>query len=245
MGIDLLAFGAHPDDVELGCGGTLIAAARRGRSVGAVTLTRGESGTRGSVEERAAEFEAACTVMGCAHREMLGLPDGGLTADDPSRRAVVRVLRALRPRVVLLPYWEDRHPDHGNASRIVQEASFLSGLRRLETGQEPHRPAELLYYMAAWEFEPSFVVDVSPVMEEKKRAIRCYASQVWDGGQDGGDGGAREEPTFISSRGFWELLMARAAHYGRLIGREYGEPFKVRRLIEIKDPLEAFGDRTY
>jgi N-acetylglucosamine malate deacetylase 1 len=246
MGIDLLAFGAHPDDVELGCGGTLIAAARRGRSTGVVTLTRGESGTRGSVEERAAEFEASCAVMGCAHRQMLDLPDGGLTVDEPSRRTVVRVLRALRPRVVLLPHWEDRHPDHGNASRIVQEAAFLAGLRRLDTGQEPHRPAELLYYMASWEFEPSFVIDVSAVMEEKMKAIRCYASQVWNGdGQDGTEGPGREEGTLISSRGYWELLMARAAHYGRLIGCGYGEPFKVRRLIEIKDPLEAFGGRTW
>jgi len=240
MELDLLAFGAHPDDVELGCGGTLIASARRGRSVGVVTLTRGESGTRGSAEERAVEFDASCAVIGCSHRQMLDLPDGGLTVDDPSRRAVIRVLRALRPRIVLLPYWEDRHPDHGNASRIVEEACFLAGLRRLDTGQEPHRPAELLYYMASWEFEPGFVVDISAVMEEKKRAIRCYASQVWNGtGQPHG------EPTFIASRGFWELILARAAHYGRLIGREFGEPFKTRRLIEIRDPLEAFGDRTW
>lgn len=243
MGIDVLAFGAHPDDVELGCGGTLIESRKRGRSVGLVALTRGEAGTRGSAGERAAEFEAACAVLGCSHREMLDLPDGSLAVDDLSRRAVVRVLRALRPRIVLLPYWEDRHPDHGNASRIVQEAAFLAGLRRLETGQEPHRPAELLYYMASWEFEPSFVVDVSSSMEEKKAAIRCYASQVWTG--PGTEGAARGEGTFISSRGFWDLILARAAHYGRLIGREFGEPFRVRRLVEIRDPVEAFGDRVY
>jgi len=122
----------------------------------------------------------------------------------------------------------------------VAEAAFLAGLRRLDTGQDPHRPAELLYYMSSWEFEPSFVVDISSAMEEKKKAIRCYRSQVWSE-----DDAAAGERTFISSRAFWELILARAAHYGRLIGREYGEPYRVRRLIEIHDPLEAFGDRTY
>ncbi len=240
MKIDILAFGPHPDDVELAAGGTLIAAARRGAATAVVTLTRGEMGTRGSVERRAAEFGEAGTVMGLACHRMLSLPDGRVSSDDASREAVIREIRDLRPTLVLLPYWEDRHPDHIAGSRLIQDAVFLSGLRKVDTGQEPHRPAEMLYYMHTWEFQPSFVVDISETMEEKKKAIRCYNSQVFT--PSSGEGG---EPTFISSEHFWELLMARAAHYGRLIGTRFGEPFKIRGLVEISDLLGAFGKRTY
>jgi N-acetylglucosamine malate deacetylase 1 len=239
MKTDILAFGAHPDDVELAVAGTLITAARGGAATAVVTLTRGEMGTRGTVEKRAAEFDRASAVMGVAAHRMLALPDGRLSSDDASREAVVREIRELRPAVVLLPYWEDRHPDHVAGSRLVQDAVFLAGLRRFDTGQEPFRPAELLYYMHAWEFEPSFVVDISDAIEEKKRAIRCYESQVFTAAPD------REEQTFISSEHFWELILARAAHYGRLIGKRFGEPFKIRGLVEVKDLLGTFGERRY
>jgi len=169
MSIDILAFGAHPDDVELAASGTLIRAARAGARTAVITLTRGEMGSRGTLATRAAEFEAAGRIMGLAHLEMLELPDGRLAADDASRQVVVREIREHRPRIVLLPYWEDRHPDHGAASRIIQEAAFLSGLRKLDTGQEPHRPSELVYYMSSWEFEPSFIVDITDVIEDKKK----------------------------------------------------------------------------
>jgi N-acetylglucosamine malate deacetylase 1 len=238
--IDLLAFGAHPDDAELGAGGALIRAARAGSSTGIVTLTRGEMGSRGGVAERAAEFDAAARTMGLAHHAMLDLPDGGLTCDGRSREAVVRVLRDLRPSVVLAPYWEDRHPDHGAASRIVQEAVFLAGLARLDTGQQPYRPAEIIYYMAAWEFEPSFVVDISAQFEQKQAALACYVSQLHNP-----DRRSDEPGTFISSEHYGQLLAARAAHYGRLIGKACGEPFKIRGLVEIPDLLAAFGGRTY
>ena len=167
MSLDILAFGAHPDDVELAASGTLIRAARGGASTGVITLTRGEMGTRGTVETRSTEFDAASSVMALSHHEMLCLPDGRLAADEPSRMAVVREIREHRPRVVLLPWPEDRHPDHGAASQIVKEAAFLAGLHRLDTSQEPYRPAELVYYMSSWEFEPSFVVDISDFIEEK------------------------------------------------------------------------------
>jgi bacillithiol biosynthesis deacetylase BshB1 len=171
---------------------------------------------------------------------MLDLPDGRLASDDRSREAVVRVLRDLRPSVVLAPYWEDRHPDHGAASRIVQDAVFLAGLARLDTGQQPHRPGEIVYYPAAWEFEPSFVVDISAWMEKKRAALRCYASQVHNP-----DRRSAEPDTVISSEHFWELLAARAAHFGRLIGKAYGEPFRIRGLVEVPDLVAAFGSRTY
>jgi bacillithiol biosynthesis deacetylase BshB1 len=237
---DILAFGAHPDDVELAAGGALLKAGRTGSATGVITLTRGEMGTRGSLETRAAEFDAASRLMGLAHHEMLSLPDGRLAADEESRLTVVREIREHRPTILLLPYWEDRHPDHGAASRIVQEAAFLAGLPKLDTGQEPFRPAELVYYMSSWEFEPSFVVDISAQIEEKKRAIQAYGTQVYNPSL-----AAREEQTFISSEHFWELLLARMAHYGRLIGASFAEPFRIRGLVEIADLVSAFGNRVY
>jgi bacillithiol biosynthesis deacetylase BshB1 len=240
VSIDLLAFGAHPDDAELGAGGTLLRAAQSGSRTGIVTLTRGEMGSRGSVAERTAEFAAAAAAMGLAHHAMLDLPDGRLASDERSREAVVRVLRDLRPSVVLAPYWEDRHPDHAASSRIVQDAVFLAGLARLDTGQQPHRPGEIVYYMAAWEFEPSFVVDISAQFAQKRAVLRCYASQLANP-----DRRSNEPGTFISSEHYAELLTARAAHYGRLIGRAYGEPFRIRGLVEVPDLVAAFGGRRY
>lgn len=240
MKTDILAFGAHPDDVELAAGGTLLKAARAGSATGVITLTRGETGTRGSLETRAAEFDAASRLMGLAHHEMLSLPDGRLAADEESKLAVVREIREHRPTILLLPYWEDRHPDHGAASRIVQEAAFLAGLRKLDTGQEPHRPAELVYYMSSWEFDPSFVVDISAHIEEKKSAIQAYGTQVFNPSLATG-----EEQTFISSEHFWQLLLSRMAHYGRLIGASFAEPFRIRGLVEIADLVGAFGNRVY
>ena len=240
MSIDILAFGAHPDDVELAAAGTLIKAARGGSFTGVIALTRGEMGTRGTLETRAREFDAASAVMGLGHHEMLSLPDGHLAPDDPSRDAVIREIREHRPRIVLAPHGEDRHPDHGAASRIVTEAVFLSGLHRWDTGQEPWRPSEIVYYMSSWEFEPGFIVDISDVIDDKRRAIQAYGTQVFSA-----DFRGSEPPTFIASAHFEELLLSRMAHYGNLIGRKYGEPFRIRGLIEIKDLVSSFGERTY
>jgi bacillithiol biosynthesis deacetylase BshB1 len=197
-------------------------------------------GTRGTLAMRAAEFDAASVVMGVSHHEMLALPDGRLSADEPSREAVIREIREHRPRVILLPYWEDRHPDHPAASRIIEEAAFLAGLKKRETGQEPYRPSQLVYYMSTWEFEPSFIVDVSDVIEDKRRTLQAYGTQVYNPGALG-----NEPPTFIASEQFHELLFARMAHYGHLIGRKYGEPFKIRGHLEVTDLLQAFGQRTF
>jgi N-acetylglucosamine malate deacetylase 1 len=239
MNVDILAFGAHPDDVELAASGTLIRAARAGASTGVITLTRGEMSTRGTLAARAAEFDAAAAIMGLAHHEMLSLPDGWLEPDRESKLTVVREIREHRPHIVLLPYGEDRHPDHTATAAIVQEAAFLAGLSRIETGLEPHRPAQLVFYMSTWEFEPSFIVDISDLIEEKRRTLRAYGTQVFVPGA-----AVKEPPTFIASEHFQELLFARMAHYGHLIGRKYGEPFRIRGYLEVSDLLQAFGGRT-
>jgi len=238
--VDILAFGAHPDDVELAASGTLIRAARAGAKTAIVSLTRGEMGTRGTPAARAAEFEAASRLMGCAHHEMLSLPDGKLRPDEEAREAVIRKIREHRPRIILLPYWEDRHPDHPAACRIVEEASFLAGLSKRDTGQQPHRPSQLVYYMSTWEFEPSFIVDVSAVIEEKRRVLEAYRTQVYNAGFSD-----TEPPTFIASEHFMELLFSRMSHYGHLIGKKYGEPFRIRGCLEVSDLLTAFGSRTF
>ncbi len=239
MSLDILAFGAHPDDVELAASGTLIRAARAGASTGIMTLTRGEMGTRGTLAARASEFDAAAAIMGLAHHGMLSLPDGWLTPDRESKLAVVREIRAHRPRIVLLPHDEDRHPDHPAAARIVEEAAFLAGLAKIDTGQPPYRPAQLIFYMSTWEFAPSFIVDISDVIEEKRRALRAYSTQVFVPGQAAG-----EPPTFIASEHFQELIFARMEHYGHLIGRKYGEPFRIRGVMEVDDLVATFGGRT-
>ncbi|MGO9307840.1 MAG: bacillithiol biosynthesis deacetylase BshB1 [Spirochaetia bacterium] len=238
--VDILAFGAHPDDVELAASGTLIRAARAGAKTGVITLTRGEMGTRGTLAMRAAEFDAASVVMGLSHHEMLSLPDGRLSVDEPSREAVIREIREHRPRLILLPHWEDRHPDHPAASRIIEEASFLAGLKKRDTGQEPHRPSQLVYYMSTWEFDPSFIVDVSDVIEDKRRTLQAYRTQVFNKGS-----AENEPPTYIASEQFHELLFARMSHYGHLIGKKYGEPYKIRGYLEVEDLLETFGQRTF
>jgi bacillithiol biosynthesis deacetylase BshB1 len=238
--VDILAFGAHPDDVELAASGTLIRAARTGAKTGVISLTRGEMGTRGTLAMRAAEFDAATAIMGVTHHEMLSLPDGRLTVDETSREALIREIREHRPRIILLPYWEDRHPDHPAASRMIEEASFLAGLKKRDTGQEPHRPSQLIYYMSTWEFDPSFIVDVSEVIEEKRRTLQAYGTQLFKPGAPGS-----EPPTFIASEQFHELLFARMAHYGHLIGKKYGEPFKIRGHLEVADLLSTFGQRTF
>ncbi len=240
MSVDVLAFGAHPDDVELAAAGTLLRAAREGASTGIITLTRGEMSTRGTPAARAAEFDAASRILGLAHHEMLSLPDGWLEPDAAAKEAVVREIREHRPRLILLPHAEDRHPDHPAANRIVQEASFLAGLRKLDTGQQPHKPAALVYYMAAWEFEPSFIVDISDFIDEKRRILEAYRTQLFKPGAPAGG-----PSTFISSEHFMDLLFARMAHYGHLIGRRYGEPFRVRGGVEVKSLLDTFGDRVF
>jgi len=235
--IDILAFGAHPDDVELTCAGLLIKMGRMGYRTGVVDLTRGEMGTRGTPETRRAEADAAAQVMGLAVRENLGLPDGHIQADTDQKQKVVGAIRKYRPSLLALPYREDPHPDHQNASRLIFESSYLSGLEkyRPEHGAA-HRPAKLIYYPGRPGFSetrPSFIVDVSDVFEQRLKAIECYRSQLYDEG-------SRERPTEISSRDYLDRIIATARYYGVLAGVKYGEPYFCREIIRVNDPMAQF-----
>lgn len=235
--LDILAFGAHPDDVELSCSGTLIKAVKNSLAVGIITLTRAELGTRGSEELRQREFDTAAKIIGAKVHFSLSMPDGFLVPTKEAKMDIIRIIRKYRPTLVLLPYWEDRHPDHTNASKVIQEAAFLAGLKKIETGQESYRPAQLIFYMAAWEFIPDFVVDITDVFDQKKQAILAYSSQVHNKSYQS----PNEDETLISSPQFWDFLISRAAYYGGQIRKKYAEPFKIKGLMEVKNLLDTFG----
>lgn len=227
-GLDLLAVGCHPDDVELTCGGTLCRAGDRGHATGILDLTRGETGTRGSPEGRAEEAARAAEVLGAGVRENLELPDAGLVNDGGSRERVVAAIRRLRPAVVILPWIRGRHPDHRVGSELVRDACFLAGLRNYGEG-EPHRPRKLIYATSFREdvAKPTFVVDVSEQFERKMTAIRCYASQFEDVVQAG--------EAFPTGQPFYELVETQNRHYGSLIRRAYGEPFVTEETMAVDD----------
>lgn len=237
--MDVLAFGTHPDDLEICCGGTLLLLANQGHRVGAVDLTRGELGTRGSHEIRARETQAASKILKVCFRENLGIPDGNIENTQENLVRVIRVIRQYRPRLVLAPYWEERHYDHVHASYLVAEAAFYSGLMKIETGQESFRPYRVLFYVSRVEFRPSFVVDVSEVFEAKMQALRSYRSQ-FHGGQPGGE--ADEPETMISTPYALEALETLSRYYGAMIGARYGEPFCMREPLELRDPVVFFRE---
>lgn len=234
MKLDVLAIGAHPDDVELGCGGTLARLARQGRKVGILHLTRGEMGTRGTPEERAVEAEAAARALGAVEMGFLDCGDGGLRHGPAEENALIARLRQWQPELVLGPTPHDRHPDHGRAHQLVEAACFYAGLRSRtpETGAA-HRPAAVFSYMQHDLFTPSFVVDVTATWEAKLESMRAHRSQL----HVGGDGGARrDEPvTKVSTPEFWLAVEGRARHFGELIGAALGEPFWSRGPLAIGD----------
>lgn len=236
--VDLLAIAAHRDDAELTCGGTLAKMAQLGYRVGILDLTQGEMGTEGSADLRGEEAEAAARVLGVTARRNAGLPDAGLENTPETRLVVARFIRAFRPRVVILPYLNGRHPDHRVGSQLAYDACFLSGLRRLPLPGEPHRPHKLLYTLTYREdpVKPTFVVDVTEQMETKMRAVECYGSQfegkTWAGEvYPGGD------------RPLYEQVRVHAARYGSLIRKEYGEPFHTAETMEVEDVV-ALGVRS-
>jgi bacillithiol biosynthesis deacetylase BshB1 len=237
MELDALAFGAHADDVELACGGTLVALAARGRKTGVVVLTRGEMGTRGSAKIRAREFADAARIMGLAVHRMLDIPDGRVEVTWMNKLKIIKVLRAHRPRVVFAPYWIDRHPDHEQTSQLVRQAAYLSGLVKIETGQALFRPHKVIYYPSRFEFAPSFIVDISGWQEQKMKAVRAYKSQFHRAGR----AEPKSDGTLIGRPDFLEGIETRDRYYGGKIGVKYGEPFLVREAIKINDPVEFFG----
>lgn len=233
MKLDLLAIGAHPDDVELGCGGTLAVLAQRGCRVGILHLTRGEAGTRGTVEERRAEAESAAAALGAAAVDFIDCGDGSLRTTPAEEDALIAKLRQWRPEIVLGPTPSDRHPDHGRAHQLVKDASFYAGLRRrAEQHGEPHRPGAVFSYMQHDLFEPRFIVDISEGWRLKLDSLACYGSQLHR------PGSSRDEPmTKVASPEFAAAVEGRARHFGQLINAEFGEPFWSYGPLAISDVM--------
>lgn len=225
--LDILAIAAHPDDVEQTCGGTLLRMAEQGYRTGVLDLTAGDMGTRGTPELRIEESKAAAGEMLLSWRENLRWPDARLENHIGSRMTLAGVIRRLRPRTVILPYWTGRHPDHYRASEIGYEACFLAGLRRLEEDVPPHRPFKILYAASYANVTPSFVVDISRQFERRMAALFRYVSQYGDT--------AVGEGLFPSHAEVEERLAAIARFYGNLIGVKYGEPFVMKEAMEIAD----------
>jgi bacillithiol biosynthesis deacetylase BshB1 len=238
MAIDFLAVGAHPDDIELCCGGTLIKLARQGYQTAAVTLTRGEAGTRGSVEIRRQEFDRAAVIMMTSAHRMLDMPDGAIAETHEHRLKLVRAIRELQPRLVATMHWEARHPDHVHASNLVREASIIAGLKSLDTGQPPWRPYRVIYFPERYEVRPSFIVDISDAFDEKMRAVRAHESQ-FHGANMAKYG---EAQTLLTRPEFLEFIELRARQWGMAIGARYGEAFVIRENLRIDDPIAAFGE---
>ncbi|HUA97840.1 MAG TPA: bacillithiol biosynthesis deacetylase BshB1 [Terracidiphilus sp.] len=225
---DILAIAAHRDDVEQTCGGALLRMAARGLRTAILDLTQGEAGTRGTAEDRAREAAEAAAILGVSWRQALDLPDGAIANTLENRIKIVRILRILRPRVVILPYWQARHPDHAIVAPLGYEACFLSGLAKVETGAEPHRPFKIVYASLYADVRPSFVVDITPFIEQRHAALMAYRSQYAN--QQAGSG------LFVPEEEIRERTFAEARHYGQLAGVRYGEPF-VHKEVGLVDDL--------
>jgi bacillithiol biosynthesis deacetylase BshB1 len=233
--LDVLAIAAHPDDVEQTCGGTLIKMAELGERTGVLDLTAGDMGTRGSPEIRIEESEAAARHLLLAFRGNLRFPDARLENVLAARMSLAAEIRRLRPRVVILPYWEARHPDHYRAAEIGYEACFLAGLKKLDESTAPHRPFKVVYSSLYANVTPSFVVDISAQFDRRMAALMSYQSQY--GGGDGSD-------LFPGETEIRERLGAIARFYGNLIGAKYGEPFATKETMRVDDLL-ALGVRSF
>jgi bacillithiol biosynthesis deacetylase BshB1 len=231
--VDILAIAAHRDDVEQTCGGTLLVQQALGWRTGILDLTRGESGTRGTAEERAAEAEAAARILHVSHREALDLPDGNVQNTLENRLKIAAVLRRLRPRVVILPYWQGRHPDHYTTATLGYEACFAAGLAKLDIAAEhgaPHRPYKIIYASLYADVRPTFVVDITPHIETRLQSLLAYRSQY--GEQPAGTG------LFVPEADIRERTFATARHYGLLAGIRYAEPFVQREVSVISDLMQ-------
>ena len=234
---DILAIAAHRDDVEQSCGGTLLRSAARGLRTAILDLTQGEAGTRGTADDRAREATEAAQILGVGWRQALTLPDGAVENTLPNRIEIARVIRQLRPRVVILPYWQARHPDHAVCATLGYEACFLAGLRKIpgastddssSMGSEPHRPFKILYASLYADVRPSFIVDITPFIEQRHQALMAYQSQYAN--QSAGNA------LFVPEEEIRERTFAEARHYGLLAGVKFGEPF-VQKEVGLVDDL--------
>jgi len=231
MRVDLLAIAAHPDDVELTCGGTLIKMARRGYKTGILDLTAGEMGTRGTPETRAREAAKAAKLLGVVWRGTLGVPDSDVQPSRPHKLRLAGVIRELRPKTVILPYWEARHPDHYHASTLGYEGCFLAGLKALPIAGEAYRPFKILYATSFADVRPTFVVDITKEFEQRRKAILAFASQFRS---------VKGEPkgkVFLAIDRLEEEMNQLARHYGQMIGVKYGEGFVTKELMQIEDVM--------
>lgn len=231
MKLDILAFGAHPDDVELGCSGTIAKEVTLGKKVGIIDLTRGELGTRGSVETRNLEAAKASEILGVSIRENLDMRDGFFVNDEAHQLKVIQMIRKYQPEIVLCNAIDDRHIDHGKGSKLVSDACFLSGLRQIKTElngevQEAWRPRVVYHYIQWKNIEPDFVVDISAFMETKMQSVLAYGSQFYDPKSN-------EPVTPIASKNFLDSIKYRAQDLGRLVGVEYAEGFTVERYLAV------------
>lgn len=225
--IEILAIAAHRDDVEQTCGGTLLKMAQLGHSTGILDLTRGEMGTRGTERERQQEAEAAARVLQVSWRQALDIPDARVENTWENRLKIARIIREQRPRVVILPYWKGRHPDHYTTSTLGYEACFLAGLAKLDLPGQPHRPYKIIYATLYYDIRPSFVVDISEQFERRLESVYAYASQFTDQ-----EAGKQDFPAHAEIRGRVEAM---ARFYGMLVGVKYAEPFLQKEVGLVED----------
>lgn len=233
MNIDILAFGAHPDDVEISCGGTLLRYADEGKQIAIVDLTKGELGTRGSGDLRMEECKAASQILGLVDRVNLGMADGFFEDNEDHLHQIIREIRHFRPKLILANSIRDRHPDHGRAAALAARAAFLSGLPKINTerngiSQEAYRAPMLLHYIQDMYIEPDVVLDVSAYAEEKIKVVQCFSSQFFDPN-------STEPETPISNAHFFEFMKGRMLQFGRPIGAKYAEGFTVNRTLGVSD----------
>lgn len=229
MKLDILVLAAHPDDAELGCGGTIAKHVSLGHKVGVVDFTKGELGTRGTPQTRDEEAAESARILGLSARENLGLKDGFFQNDKENQIAVIRAIRKYRPEIVLANAIYDRHPDHGKGAELAYDSCFLAGLAKIETSQDgeiqaPWRPKAVYHYIQSQLIEPDFVIDISAFWDKKMEAVRAFRTQFYNPA-------SKEPGTYISNPGFLKLLESRANEFGHAIGTSYGEGFTVRRII--------------
>lgn len=235
MKLDLLAFGVHPDDIELSCAGTLLIEKNNGKKTGIVDLTQGELGTRGTPEVRKEEAENSAVILGVDIRENLEMADGFFKNDEENQRKIITVLRKYRPEIILCNAPDDRHPDHGRSAGLVNDATFLSGLIKIETRdengkkQEAWRPKYVFNYIQDLYFKPDFVIDISDVFDKKIEAIEAFSTQFYNPNAND-----KEPQTYISSPEFLESVINRAKMYGKMIGVKYAEGFLSKKMIGMK-----------
>jgi N-acetylglucosamine malate deacetylase 1 len=229
MKLDLLAIAAHPDDVELTCGGTLLKTAQLGYKTGILDLTQGEMGTRGTPETRAKEAATAAKILRVSWRRTLGVPDSDVQPTRQHKLRLAQVIRELRPHTVILPYWEARHPDHYHAATLGYEACFLAGLRQLPIAGEAHRPFKILYSTSYAPVRPTFVVDISEQFEARRRAILAYGSQFRPKKRD------KKSKVHLAIDRLDDEMNQLARHYGQMIGARFGEPFLQKELVAVDD----------